>query len=63
MTNLNLVTKQQTQFQWIKGHLTSAQNRKWYGKITIEIKKGLIDLVRLEETLKPPQDEKNSKQN
>ncbi len=46
--------KQVTQRKWVEGLLVSAQNRKWYGTITIEIKSGYIDLVRSEETLKPP---------
>ena len=39
---------------WINGLLTSAQKREWYGKITVEFKRGEIDLVRSEQTMKPP---------
>jgi hypothetical protein len=45
---------QLSQRKWVEGLLVSAQNRQWFGTITIEIKKGVIDLVRSEETLKPP---------
>jgi hypothetical protein len=54
--NPSLLRKQEGEVQWIKGMLVSAQKRGWFGKITIEIKKGMIDLVRSEETLKPPLD-------
>ena len=46
--------EQDSQRQWVEGLLVSAQRRGWYGKITIEIKRGMIDLVRSEETMKPP---------
>ena len=48
--------KQLSERKWIEGVLTNAQSRRWYGTIKIELKKGLIDLVYLEETLKPPID-------
>lgn len=41
--------------QWIEGLLVSAQDREWFGTITIEVKRGTINLVRSEQTLKPPQ--------
>ena len=47
-------SKQATQRKWVEGLLVSAQNRSWYGKITIEIKRGFVDIVRSEETMKPP---------
>lgn len=53
--NPDVLRKQKNQLQWIQGLLVSAQKRRWYGKITIEIKQGMIDLVRSEETLKPPE--------
>ena len=53
--NPNVERKQQTQRNWVDGLLVSAQNRNWFGKITIEIKKGMIDLVKSEESLKPPE--------
>ncbi len=40
--------------QWVDSLFQEAQNRKWFGNITVEIKKGMIKLVRSEETLKPP---------
>lgn len=46
--------KQNTQRQWVNGLLVSAQKRNWYGNLTIEIKRGFIDIVRSEETMKPP---------
>ena len=52
--NPDVLRKQRTERQWIEGLLVSAQNRRWYGKITIEIKCGMIDLVWTGETLKPP---------
>ena len=52
--NKDLLKKQESQLQWVKGLLTSAQKRTWFGKITIEIKRGMIDIVRSEETFKPP---------
>jgi len=53
--NPNILRKQEEQLHWIKGLLVSSQKRRWFGKITIEIKRGMIDLVRSEETLKPPE--------
>ena len=50
-------SKQKTQLKWVEGLLVSAQNREWYGKITIEIKRGMIDVLINEESLKPPKDE------
>jgi len=47
--------KQRDQLQWVQAILTSAQSRGWYGKITIEVKRGVVDLVRCEETLKDGQ--------
>ena len=57
MPNKKLLRKQAEEINWIKGLLTSAQHRGWFGKITVEIKRGMIDLVRHEETLKPPKSE------
>lgn len=51
---LKTAQKQKTQRQWVDGLLVSAQNRDWFGKITIEIKRGMIDVVISEESLKPP---------
>ncbi|MFA5089333.1 MAG: hypothetical protein WC552_09915 [Candidatus Omnitrophota bacterium] len=51
-----LINQQQSHRQWVDGLLVSAQNRKWFGKITIEIRRGMIDLVKQEESLKPPSD-------
>jgi hypothetical protein len=53
--NPALEKKQKTHRQWVEGLLVSAQNRKWYGKITITIKNGMIDVVGSEETFKPPE--------
>lgn len=57
--NPRAVERKQSQVKWVEGLLVSAQKRKWFGKITIDIKRGLIDLVKSEETLKPPEPEKN----
>jgi len=54
LKDVKTVRKQANQRQWVEGLLVSAQKREWFGKITIEIKRGLIDMVRSEETLKPP---------
>ncbi len=51
-----LERRQRDDRQWVNGLLTSAQKRGWYGKITIEIRKGDISLVKSEESLKPPRD-------
>jgi hypothetical protein len=51
------VNKQNNQLQWLKALVMSAQNRDWYGSITIEIKRGMIDKVMKVESLKPPCDE------
>lgn len=52
--NPRVVNRQLTQRKWVEGLLVSAQNRQWFGRITIEIKRGMIHLVSQEETLKPP---------
>ena len=52
--NPKVKEEHKSQRQWIEGLLVSAQKRQWFGKITIEIKRGIIDLVRSEESLKPP---------
>ena len=45
--NPNVLRKQEEQLHWVNGLLTSAQMRRWYGKITIEIKNGMIDICLL----------------
>jgi len=55
--NPKVLRQQEEERRWINGMLVSAQKRRWYGKMTIEIKAGMIDIVRNEETLKPPADE------
>jgi hypothetical protein len=47
--------RQRGQRLWVDGLLVSAQKRDWFGRITIEIKRGLIDVVKSEQSLKPPQ--------
>jgi hypothetical protein len=51
--------QQQTERRWVEGLLVSAQKREWFGTIRIEIKRGMIDLVASEETLKPPTDKQS----
>ena len=46
--------KQEEELQWVTANLVSAQKRGWFGKITVEFKNGMIDIVRSEETMKPP---------
>jgi len=53
-SNPEVQKKQESQLQWVNGLLVSAQKRSWFGKITIEIKRGMVDVVRSEESLKPP---------
>lgn len=40
--------------RWIDGLVSSAQQRNWHGKIEIHFKKGQVDKVLTEESLKPP---------
>ena len=53
-SELNKIQEQKQHRLWIEGLLVSALNRKWFGKITVEIKRGEIFLVHSEESLKPP---------
>jgi len=43
-----------TNRQWVEGLLVSAAGRQWFGTITIQIRRGEIELVESKETLKPP---------
>jgi len=52
--NKKLEQQQKDQRKWLDSIIQGAQNRNWFGSITIEIKRGMINLVRSEETLKPP---------
>jgi len=52
--NPNVLRKQEEELQWVTANLVSAQKRGWFGKITVEFKNGMIDIVRSEETMKPP---------
>ena len=54
--NMKVMEKQEEELRWVNGLLVSAQKRGWFGTITVEIKKGMIDMVRSEETLKPPKE-------
>lgn len=49
--------RQASQCKWLEGLLADAQKRKWFGTISIKLKRGMIDVVLLEESLKPPADE------
>ncbi len=51
---VSTVNKQDAQREWVNGLIVSAQKRGWYGKIVIEVKRGMIDVVIKEESLKPP---------
>jgi len=46
--------QQEEERRWVDSLLVSAQKRGWYGKIIIEVKRGMIDVVAKTETLKPP---------
>ena len=46
--------KQKFERQWVEGLLVSAQKRKWYGNITIKLKRGMIDVVESLDSQKPP---------
>jgi len=54
--NPKVLQKQEEELNWTNGLLVSAQKRRWYGKMTIEFKNGMIDIIRNEETLKPPKE-------
>lgn len=59
MNAINKTKKEQNQLEqlrWVTAQLISAQKREWYGKMTIEFKNGMVDIIRNEETLKPPKD-------
>ena len=43
-----------TNRQWVESLLVSAAGRQWFGTITIQIRRGEIDLVESKQTLKPP---------
>jgi Cft2 family RNA processing exonuclease len=55
--NPDVLQKQDSELSWIRGMIQSAQKRRWFGKIVIEFKKGMIDITRCEETFKPPKKE------
>jgi len=40
--------------QWFNDILKQLQEEHFYGKLVLEMKDGLVSLVRREETLKPP---------
>jgi len=52
--NPAVLRQQEEDRNWIEGLLVSAQKRRWFGTMTIEVKNGLVSLIRNEETLKPP---------
>jgi len=52
--SLKRLKRHQAQRKWVEGLLVSAQQREWYGIISIKIKRGMIDVVLSEESLKPP---------
>lgn len=57
MVVVNKSKKEQVQIEqlrWVSAQFVSAQKREWYGKMTIEFKNGFVDIIRNEETLKPP---------
>ena len=51
---LSQLLKQQSERQWIEGLRVSAQERQWFGIISIEVKRGMVHLVKAAQTLKPP---------
>ena len=40
--------------KWLEELLSEVQGQEWYGKMTITVKKGFVDAVLKEESLKPP---------
>lgn len=54
--NPKVLQQQKEERQWVDSLLVSAQSRGWFGNITIKIKRGMIDVVCREETLKPPKE-------
>ena len=51
---LSKTAKSRTDRQWIEGLLVTAQEREWFGSITIELKRGVVDVAKLVESMKPP---------
>ena len=49
-----LEEKQRADRQWIEGLLVSAQKRNWYGDLHIKFKRGMVDIVSANKTMKPP---------
>ena len=52
-TNKELSSKKKSEINQVSAIIKTAQHMKFYGKITLEFKNGLIDLIRKEETIKP----------
>jgi len=52
--NLRLEAQQRSDRKWVDELIASAQRRGWFGTITLEMKKGVINLVGCLETKKPP---------
>ena len=49
-----MMDRRQYTDDWIETLLKSLRDAKFFGKITIEMKEGMIVLIRREETIKPP---------
>jgi hypothetical protein len=45
---------QPEEYGWVTGEINTLRKRNFYGKLVIEWRNGSIVLLRLEETLKPP---------
>ena len=40
--------------EWLLGFVGGLRDRKFYGRVVIEMKEGEVYLIRKEETIKPP---------
>ena len=49
----SVLEKQKSEINQIEAIIKTVQHRKFYGKITLEFKNGMIDLITKAETIKP----------
>jgi hypothetical protein len=57
--NPDTLRKQENELDWLVNILKSVQKRGWYGTVAINFKRGMIDLLEKNETVKPPINEKS----
>lgn len=51
--NPKLLIRREKERKWVEELLIKAQDKRWYGNITIQIKNGMIDIVKCGQTFKP----------